>query len=93
MELAAAYVAQFKAWTGRLDAKAQALDARLGSNNPPTPQERQAYFAEEESWRLSAKFAMNKFKNESREEAVNALGQTVDQFGSRLAGTRIRLGG
>ncbi|RZQ59373.1 DUF4157 domain-containing protein [Amycolatopsis suaedae] len=93
VEQAAAFVAQFDAWTRRLAAKAEALDARLGSDNSPTPQERQAFFTEEESWRLSAKYAMNKYRTDGREEAVNALGRALDTYAARFAATRGRLGG
>lgn len=93
IQQAAAVVDQFRSWTNRLDAESRALDARLGSDNSPTPDERQAFFAHEENWRLSIKYAMNKYKEDGRDEAINALGELVDRYGVAFGAVRSRLGG
>ena len=93
IQQAAAVVDQFRSWTNRLYAESRALDARLGSDNSPTPDERQAFFAHEENWRLSIKYAMNKYKEDGRDEAINALGELVDRYGVAFGAVRSRLGG
>jgi hypothetical protein len=93
IQQAATVVGQFRIWTSRLDAEAQALDARLGSGTSPTPAERQAFLGHEEDWRLSIKYAMNKYKTDGRDEAVNALGELVDRYAVTFAQVRSRLGG
>jgi hypothetical protein len=85
-------VSTFAGWTKRLEANAFALDGRLGSDRSPTPQERQAFAAEEMNWRLSAKFLMNKYHDEGRWDAANRVGELLDRHGEKFTGTRTRLG-
>ncbi|WP_290439830.1 DUF4157 domain-containing protein [Streptomyces sp. JHA26] len=90
---AAAVVQAFRRRTDALEAMARAYEARLGTDDAPTPAERQSYFIAEARWRLSVKFAMNKYEDANREEAVKALGELLDRCGPALARTRGYLGG
>ncbi|MFD9460412.1 DUF4157 domain-containing protein [Streptomyces sp. NPDC060027] len=90
---AAAVVQELRRQTDLLEATARAMESRLGTPDPPTLAERQSFFVMEERWRLSVKFAMNKFKDTNRDEAVNALGELLDRRGGGLALTRGYLGG
>lgn len=77
----------------RLEKKVKDLRERLSGSNPPSPSERQAFFDEEKLFRLQLKAWQNHFQNESRAEAVNALGELIDRIGPKLAELRTHLGG
>jgi len=93
IEKAAAAVKIARAWTLTVHAKGVALEARLGGANRPTDADRQAWVAEEARWRAAMKASMNHFENESRHEAVSALGQLVDEYGPKLAQIHVHLVG
>ena len=92
-EQAAQVVETARKWALQLEANGNALQAGVPSPTPPNQAERQAFFDEEAKWRLSVKFAMNHFKQNGREEAVNGLGELLDRVGPKLAQLRSNLGG
>jgi hypothetical protein len=93
IESAARVVTAARSWTGTLESRGRALEARLQSADAPTAQERQGFLVEEERWRLALKYAMNTFRTNGRDEAVNALGELLDHYGPELAQFRTHLGG
>lgn len=93
IQRAARAVKQAEVWTQRLHDTGMALERRLGTEDSPTESERQAFLAEELSWRLAMKGYMNHFQSAARPEAVNRLGELVDSFGGKLRQIRIHLGG
>jgi hypothetical protein len=93
IQIAAKKVEEAKSWALRLERKGNDLRSRLSGSNPPSSSERQAFFDEEKLFRLEVKAWQNHFQNESRAEAVNALGELIDRMGSKLAEIRTHLGG
>jgi hypothetical protein len=91
--LAAKTVAQSKAWAEKLEAGGTALCDRLGSNNRPGQKEIEAFLTEEHNWRLMTKWWMNHYRDESRPEAVNGLGELLDREVPKLQQLRGQLGG
>jgi flagellar motility protein MotE (MotC chaperone) len=93
IQIAAKKVDEARTWAQRLEEKGIELRARQSTANPPSEAERQAFFTEEQQFRLAIKYWMNYFKNNSREEAVNGLGELIDRVGAKLAELRTHLGG
>lgn len=93
IQIAAKKVEEAKAWAQRLEKKGIELRDRVSGSNAPSPAERQAFFDEEKLFRLQVKAWQNHFQNESRAEAVNALGELIDRVGPKLAEIRTQLGG
>lgn len=93
IQIAAKKVDEARAWAQRLEKKGVELRARQSTANPPSEAERQAFFTEEQQFRLVIKYWMNYFKSNSRDEAVTGLGELIDRVGPKLAELRTHLGG
>jgi hypothetical protein len=94
IEEAARAVRALEDFGKKLLAMGTALEQRVGSDNPPTKEERAAFLEAEEGWRLSVKYSIDVFKQRSRDEAVQALKALLgDKTGPRLAEIRVHLGG
>lgn len=93
VQQAARAVEQAKAVTEALYRRGVALRNRLATEQRPTDAERQAFFTEVAQWQLAIKASMNQFRNQGREEAVNALGELIDRFEPKLREVRTHLGG
>ena len=87
-------VAVARYMTEALLSRGAALEQRLGSGNPPSPQERKAFAADEEQWRLAATKAWEAFKQRGDDEARAAFDELLhsDKYGGRLAQIREHLG-
>jgi len=90
---AAKTVAASSAWAERLEAKGTSLRDRLGSNSRPSQREIDAFLTEEHNWRLTTKWWMNYYKENSRPEAVNGLGELLERHVPKLQNLRTHLGG
>lgn len=93
VQQAARVVKSAEDWAQQIEKKGTALTNRLGSGNSPTNKERQAFLDEETKWRSAVKYGMDRFRENSREEAANGLAELLDRFGPKLAEIRIHLGG
>jgi hypothetical protein len=92
VQQAARVVGQFQEWTARLVQRGTALRDRLGGNERPNERDLRAFAQDAENWRTAIKWWMNRFENESREEAKNGLGRLLDENGARLRELRTQLG-
>jgi hypothetical protein len=96
IEQAARWVKNAGTRAQQLETWGTALTNRLGSNNSPTAQEREAFLSQEKAWRLAVKYQMNWFHEQSREEAVQGLKRLLEdpsRPGPKLDQMRSRLGG
>ena len=93
IQQAARVVEAAKAEAHQLEQRGTALEGRVGTDRSPSHEERQAFLDDEQRWRLRVKYLMNWFRENSREEAVNGLGELLDRIGPRLAEICIHLGG
>jgi hypothetical protein len=81
IELAAANVRRAQVWTQNLLAIAARLEQNRPSSNDPAGKQ---FAAEILTWQRAMKMFMNYYTQESRGEAVNALGELVARHGERL---------
>ncbi len=79
-----------------LVSRGSALEQRLGSANPPTPQERQSFLSDESQWRTAVRYQLNWSIDNAPDKAVQDLRQLLQdpsRPGPKLEQIRIHLGG
>ena len=84
-----------RSMTEALLSRGEALEQRLGSGNPPSPEERKAFATDEEQWRLFATRAWDEyFKHNPNDEARAAFDELLhsEKYGGRLAQIHEHLG-
>ncbi len=74
--------------------RGDALERRLGADNPPSQDERGAFARDEEQWRLAATISWEYFKDNPPDAARAAFDELLhsDKYGGRLAQIRVHLG-